>query len=83
MRFAAAAAMVGLALAASLPPAIGHAAGGDSLEPFQLVRSLQLVQDRLANGDHAALPMQRKLLEMIDAKLRQGDRAERLRAYAS
>ena len=35
-----------------------------------MVRSLQLVQDRIAGGDHAALPMQRKLLEMIDAALR-------------
>jgi len=34
-----------------------------------LVRSLQLVQDRIADGDHAALPMQRKILEMIDARL--------------
>ena len=30
----------------------------------------QLVQDRIAGGDHAALPMQRKLLEMIDARFR-------------
>jgi len=29
---------------------------------------LELVQDRLANGDHASQPMQRKLLEMIDAR---------------
>ena len=33
------------------------------LEPYQMVRSLQLVQDSIAAGDHAALPMQRKLLE--------------------
>lgn len=38
------------------------------LEPYQMVRSLQLVQDRIASGDHAALPMQRKLLEMIDQR---------------
>jgi chemotaxis protein MotC len=75
MRFAAAVGVVGLlALAARLPPA--YAAGGSALQPFQLVRSLQLVQDRIANGDHAALPMQRKLLEMIDAKLREGDSQE-------
>ena len=41
-----------------------------ALEPYQMVRSLQLVQDRIAVGDHAALPMQRKLLEMIDERLR-------------
>ncbi|UCI27947.1 chemotaxis protein MotC [Mesorhizobium sp. B2-8-5] len=42
----------------------------DALQPYQLVRSLQLVQDRIAGGDHAALPMQAKLLEMIDARMR-------------
>jgi chemotaxis protein MotC len=40
------------------------------LEPYQMVRSLQLVQDRIAAGDHAALPMQSKLLEMIDRRFR-------------
>lgn len=57
-----------LAAALALAPlaAPGAAAG---LQPYQLVRSLQLVQDRIANGDHAALPMQRKILEMIDARL--------------
>lgn len=45
-----------------------HAA--EPLQPYQLVRSLQLVQDRIAAGDHAALPMQGKLLELIDARLR-------------
>lgn len=38
------------------------------LQPYQMVRSLQLVQDRIAGGDHAALPMQKKLLELIDAR---------------
>lgn len=42
----------------------------DPLQPYQMVRSLQLVQDRLAAGDHAALPMQNKLLEMADARFR-------------
>jgi len=42
----------------------------DGLQPYQLVRSLQLVQDRIAAGDHAALPMQAKLLEMTDTRLR-------------
>ena len=45
----------------------------DALQPYQLVRSLQLIQDRIAGGDHAALPMQAKLLEMIDARLRNAD----------
>ena len=39
------------------------------LEPYQMVRSLQLLQDRIADGDHAALPMQRKLIELIDDRL--------------
>ncbi|MGX5839707.1 chemotaxis protein MotC [Mesorhizobium sp. ArgA1] len=45
----------------------------DGLQPYQLVRSLQLVQDRIAAGDHAALPMQAKLLEMADTRLRAAD----------
>ncbi len=49
---------------------LARGAEGDVLQPFQMVRSLQLVQDRIADGDHAALPMQRKLLEMIDARFR-------------
>jgi len=61
-----------LAIAAVLAvasPAVAEAPA--PLSPFQLVRSLQLVQDRLADGDHAALPMQKKLLEMIDRRLRE------------
>lgn len=50
------------------------AARGDTddraLQPYQMVRSLQLVQDRIAGGDHAALPMQKKLLELTDARFR-------------
>ncbi|MHA6641549.1 chemotaxis protein MotC [Mesorhizobium sp. A623] len=60
--------MIGLALSAIILP--GASMAGEELQPYQLVRSLQLVQDRIANGDHAALPMQGKLLEMIDARLR-------------
>ena len=56
-----------LAFGAALPAgASANAPAG--LEPYQIVRSLELVQDRLANGDHASQPMQRKLLEMIDAR---------------
>ncbi|TIR26817.1 MAG: chemotaxis protein MotC [Mesorhizobium sp.] len=56
-----------LLIAAGSPPA---ASAQDALQPYQLVRSLQLIQDRIAGGDHAALPMQAKLLEMIDARMR-------------
>jgi chemotaxis protein MotC len=44
--------------------------GASGLQPYQMTRSLQLVQDRIAGGDHAALPMQRRLVEMIDERLR-------------
>ncbi|OHV69966.1 chemotaxis protein MotC [Mesorhizobium sp. LCM 4577] len=56
-----------LLLAAGSPSA---ASAQEALQPYQLVRSLQLIQDRIAGGDHAALPMQAKLLEMIDARMR-------------
>lgn len=59
---------VGLAVSAMAWPCQSHAA--EPLQPYQLVRSLQLVQDRIASGDHAALPMQAKLLEMVDERLR-------------
>ncbi|MDG4881719.1 chemotaxis protein MotC [Mesorhizobium sp. WSM4884] len=62
---------VGLLLAAGLPAAAF--AQDDGLQPYQLVRSLQLIQDRIASGDHAAMPMQAKLLEMTDARLRAAD----------
>ncbi|MCO6386597.1 chemotaxis protein [Aliihoeflea sp. 40Bstr573] len=64
-----AAARLGLSLAICGALA-GAAAASSALQPFQMIRSLQLVQDRIANGDHAALPMQRKLLEMIDERMR-------------
>ncbi|MDQ2705276.1 MAG: chemotaxis protein MotC [Pseudomonadota bacterium] len=66
-----------LAFGAALPAAAG-ADTSAGLEPYQIVRSLELVQDRLAGGDHASQPMQRKLLEMIDAcfATREGSRFE-------
>jgi chemotaxis protein MotC len=57
--------IAGTMMSATMP---ALAQGG--LQPYQMVRSLQLVQDRIADGDHAALPMQRKLLEMVDARLK-------------
>lgn len=51
------------------------AEGQPALQPYQMVRSLQLLQDQLAGGDHAALPMQKKLLELIDQRLRKADEA--------
>lgn len=63
--------LIGLLLLAAGYPSAGFA--GDTLQPYQLVRSLQLVQDRIAAGDHAAMPMQAKLLEMTDQRLREAD----------
>ena len=48
-------------------PVAGLSSG---LQPYQMSRSLQLVQDRIADGDHAAMPMQTRLIEMIDERLR-------------
>ncbi|PSJ63344.1 chemotaxis protein MotC [Kumtagia ephedrae] len=64
-----------LLAAAHLSGAAGAAPAGE-LEPYQMVRSLQHVQDRVATGDHAALPIQRRLLEMIDRRLRTAIAAE-------
>lgn len=68
MRRAAGLRAVLLAAAAAGPATAGRA--DDALQPYQMVRSLQLVQDRIAAGDHAAMPMQAKLLEMIDGRFR-------------
>ena len=64
-----------LALAAG-PAAARSEAPSDALAPYQLMRSLQLVQDEIANGDHAALPMQQRLLRMIDQRLANSDPAD-------
>lgn len=81
---AAHAVMLGAALFAASP---AHARADENapLQPFQMVRSLQLVQDRIADGDHAALPMQKKLLELIDKRLRtaEADDFEDRRNYRS
>lgn len=52
------------------------AAREGALQPYQMVRSLELVQDRIAGGDHAALPMQKKLLELIDTRFRTAESHE-------
>lgn len=40
------------------------------LEPYKLLRSLQRVQDQIADGDKAALGMQRELVGLIDTGFR-------------
>lgn len=47
-------------------PLAGHASELPPLEPYQVLRSLHIVQDRIADGDQAALPMQGKLLVIAD-----------------
>ncbi|MEQ1954264.1 chemotaxis protein MotC [Mesorhizobium sp. CN2-181] len=77
MRFLASAA--GLVAAYVMGATAAHAQPTDDmpeLQPYQMVRSLQHVQDRVAIGDHAALPIQRRLLEMIDERLRTASAAE-------
>jgi chemotaxis protein MotC len=62
-------ASVSIALLAATAGARAEDAIVDPLAPYQLVRSLQLVQDQIADGDHAALPMQQRLIKMIDERL--------------
>lgn len=66
-------ALLALATSAAL---FGPAVPALALEPYQMVRSMQLVQDRVANGDHAAMPMQMRLLGMIDRRFREAAPAE-------
>ncbi|MCC5778972.1 chemotaxis protein [Nitratireductor sp. B36] len=56
--------------------AVETGAQAASMQPYQMVRSLQRVQDRIADGDHAALPMQQKLLGIIDNRIRKADPAD-------
>ena len=60
-------------LSACLPIA---AQAADDIAPYKMVRSLQIVQDQIANGDHASLPMQQKLLELTDARFRSAGKAD-------
>jgi chemotaxis protein MotC len=64
------------ALAAAFVAAGVNSPQASGLQPYQMTRSLQLAQDRIADGDHAALPMQRRLIEMIDRRLQQADESE-------
>jgi len=54
-------------------PGMAHAADDDNLVPFQMLRSLQFVQDSVVLGDHSAAEMQRFLLGTIDQRLRTVD----------
>lgn len=66
-----------LMAAACLTPAIAASDSGlPVLAPYQMVRSLQVLQERIAGGDHASLPMQKKMIELIDARLTKTTEAE-------
>lgn len=54
------------AVLASLQPVAAEQA---SLQPYQLVRSLQRLQDQIASGDKPALGMQREMVNLIDKRL--------------
>lgn len=59
-----------IALLAAGVPGEARASEAPALEPYQMVRCLQLLQDRIASGDQASLPMQRRLLELTDERMR-------------
>lgn len=46
---------------------------GENLAPYQMLRSLQFVQDTVVAGDHSAGEMQRYLIGSIDRRLRSVD----------
>ncbi|WP_146215668.1 chemotaxis protein [Hoeflea marina] len=68
-------ALAGVKAPADRPAAAGGPETGkpEDLDPYKLVRSLQFVQDAVVQGDHSAMDMQRFLLGVIDARLRQAD----------
>ena len=57
------------------PEAAGGNPASGELQPYQLIRSLQYVQDSVVQGDHAAMEMQRYLLGVIDERLRKADQS--------
>lgn len=57
-------------LASWLPPQSRAQQISDNLEPYQMLRSLQFVQDSVVMGDHSAGEMQRFMLGTIDKRLR-------------
>ncbi len=48
----------------------GPAAAENGLAPFRLMRSLQLVQDRIAAGDRDAIPLQDDMMPLIEERFR-------------
>lgn len=62
--------LVAGALTVLLAQAVGAQQQAESLEPYQMLRSLQFVQDTVVMGDHSAAEMQRFMLSTLDKRLR-------------
>src|SRR6478735_9305643 len=63
-----------LLLGLAVSPATGvHAEDQEDIVPYQMLRSLQFVQDSVVLGDHSAAEMQRFMLGTIDKRLRSLD----------
>ncbi|WP_027486787.1 chemotaxis protein MotC [Allorhizobium undicola] len=60
-----------LALAGASP--VGAAQEEERLPPYLMMRSLEYVQDLVAQGDHSAAEMQRFVLSRLDKRLREAD----------
>lgn len=56
-------------MTAAAPALASQEAALPTLAPYQMIRSLQVLQERIAAGDHASLPMQKKMIELIDGRL--------------
>ncbi len=63
--------MAGMVLLSS---AVGAYAAGLEAEPYKLVRSLQRIQDEIADGDKQAIGMQFELTKLVDKSFRRLDR---------
>ncbi len=63
---------IGLAIAAFASTA-GAEEFKEGLPPYKMIRSLQSVQDSIAQGDTSASDMQRFMLSVIDRSLREAD----------
>ncbi len=59
--------------AVSLQSAGAQQQEGENLAPYQMLRSLQFVQDTVVTGDHSAGEMQRYMIGAIDRRLRSVD----------
>lgn len=70
-RFSLLSSAAGLALLSS---AVGVSAAGLEAEPYKLVRSLQRIQDEIADGDKSAIGMQFELTKLVDKSFRRLDR---------